>query len=187
MAARTYGFITIGNIVTLIGFALVVIGVVLVVDARYLAGFLIIGAGRLCDLLDGWLADITKTKSYVGASFDVFADKFASLLALLALPSSSLMPWWPAIGIIIVQTVTGIASTLVVRQKIPIFPVKSGKIGMAVIWAGILGYVVGAMFDGESGGVIRFLATCIAVVGVSFSGHAMLQYCRQYVATQRKS
>jgi len=186
VAAQTHGYVTIGNAITLIGLLLIIAGAVAVINKAYAWGLILFTIGRACDLLDGWAAEITKTKSYVGAFVDVTADKLEGLLVLIVLPIATVVPWWVAIAILALQSYISLVSILVLRHKVPIFPALSGKWGMAATWAGILSYVGAVLFDGIPGALFRLLGLCLIVVALSLSGYAASLYTRQYIGLQTK-
>src|SRR5437868_5028088 len=130
LAAHTHGFVTLGNAITLLGFLLIIVGAVEVIHRHYAWGLVTLIAARLCDVLDGWVADITKTKSYVGAFIDVAADKIEGLIILICLPLAAIVPWWVAVAILLLQAYISLISALVLRHQVPILPATSGKWGM---------------------------------------------------------
>lgn len=75
------GFLTIGNILSLLriplGFMFLAID-----DAKWVAIILLVGAAT--DLLDGFLARLTRTESEIGALLDPFCDRIFVFLALVS-------------------------------------------------------------------------------------------------------
>ncbi len=84
LAAKTNGFITPGNIITMSGAALVLSGAKDIKNNKERKGFAKLVIGRIADLADGLVADKTGTKSSKGESLDAFVDS-AEMIAFLPL------------------------------------------------------------------------------------------------------
>src|SRR5258708_6783173 len=75
-ALQTNGVVTPGNILSISGLVLVVWGAWLLGSGeRWTAGVALVTAGRFFDVLDGYTAELTGTKSRLGAMVDVACDK----------------------------------------------------------------------------------------------------------------
>lgn len=135
LADRTNGLLTPGNVVTLIGAAIVTIGlVVLASNGSVWLGAGLILLGRAADLLDGFLADRSGTKSAVGEAMDASVDKLELAAALVVLWQINLLP--TAVFIILaVQAIYNVVISVTAKlrgRRLP--PSHSGKLGALVEW-----------------------------------------------------
>src|SRR5260370_1427998 len=85
LAARTQGVITPANFVSLAGVAMVITGLVLITVNSVLLGTLLVIIGRMADILDGIVAEMTHTKSPLGELIDATIDKMILLAAIVVL------------------------------------------------------------------------------------------------------
>lgn len=150
IAAATKGLVTPANVVTFVGFGLVVYGLYLLATERLWAGLLVVTVGRLLDILDGILAEATSTKSPLGELFDAAADKIGTFLTVLALVSAEVASWWVLAILIVPQLVIVVIIALKKRKNIRIHPTRPGKLSMAFVWASIAGLIISkALGDNE--------------------------------------
>ena len=140
-AARSSGFITPGNFITLVGLGLVIWGVHELFLEQYLVGSLAIAAGRAFDLLDGIVAERTGTKCQVGEAVDTGADKIAILLCVMAIALEDLTPLYFIGGIIFINIASVILSGIARLRKIALHPSRSGKLFTAFSWLSIITYL----------------------------------------------
>ena len=141
-AVVTHGVVTPGNLVTIVGLILVLWGlIVLIVGDYWLAGGLVL-VGRLCDLLDGWAADATQTKSPLGELMDATADKIETAAALVAIWVAGVAPWWLVLGLIATQLLISGIAVIARRRGVELHPSRRGKLAMAFIWVLLVGLVV---------------------------------------------
>lgn len=75
VAARTRGAITPGNAVSILGMGLVISGAREYTKGNRARGLVLMAAGRVCDNIDGFVADKTGTKSRIGEAVDAVGDK----------------------------------------------------------------------------------------------------------------
>jgi phosphatidylglycerophosphate synthase len=142
LAQRTGGVITPANAITVIGLVLVIIGLLLVAQKHYTAGLVIVIVGRLCDVLDGTIAERTHTKSPLGEALDAGFDKLASLAALWTLATTHIVPWGVAIVILVPNVLNAALTVLAKRRGTDLHPSKYGKLFMAYSWASLFGFVL---------------------------------------------
>jgi phosphatidylglycerophosphate synthase len=142
VAVRTRAVITPGNLTTTVGFVLVIAGSILLAARHYWPSFLLLGVGRLCDLLDGWLADKTRTKSPLGELLDATADKLETLAATIAVFIAHIAPWWLLVSLLVPHAVISILSGIAFKRDVRLHPSRTGKISMAVTWLCLAGFVV---------------------------------------------
>jgi phosphatidylglycerophosphate synthase len=138
VAASTNGVVTAANALTVIGLMLVLTGLVLIGAKEYWAGVIIVAAGRLCDVLDGIVAEATGTKSRLGESLDASFDKLALLAVFVVLPIVGIMPWWMVAILLVPNLLNSILATIAVRRAIVLHPSRAGKLSMAYSSAAIL-------------------------------------------------
>jgi phosphatidylglycerophosphate synthase len=172
MAARTSGVITIGNFISVLGLASVPYGLLLVVhEHRYLLGLGILIAGRLCDLLDGWLADKTGTKSPLGEMIDATFDKLSIGLTVIILAAAGILPLWVLLLLVLPHIFVAILALLAWRRGQGLHPSRSGKNSMAVAWVSLVAYVFTHFYSGFS----HYAADALTglLVGLSFGLGAM--------------
>lgn len=142
IAASTYGIISPANIITIIGLAIVVWGLALIMQGVYLTGIILLIGGRLLDILDGAVAEMTRTKSAVGELFDAAADKAGTLLTILVLMFAGIAHWLVVFALVVPQVVI-LAIVFYKKQKnIRIHPTRQGKLSMALVWIGVSGLIV---------------------------------------------
>jgi len=96
-----------------------------------------VALGRLCDLLDGWLADKTGTKSPLGEKLDAGFDKLITLIALPALVVATVLSWWGAILLALPHVAIAAVSAVMLRKGRAPHPSRAGKLSMAAAWATI--------------------------------------------------
>jgi len=133
-AAGSRGIITPGNLITFIGAALVIGGLYELSEGRLISGASMIIIGRLADILDGMVADYTKTKSPVGEAVDASIDKILIIAALYVFLNKHLLPL--PIGVVMaVHAVysTGV-TTVANRLHVHLHPSRAGKLGALFEW-----------------------------------------------------
>lgn len=146
LAIRTHAIVTPGNIITLLGFGLVCIGVWALLTDRYVVAFILIAIGRFLDIVDGWIADKTHTKSPLGESLDAGFDKLAALVVLAAFASIGVAPLWLLAIILLPHIVIATITALAFAQKRQrLHPSRLGKLSGAVAWLGLLGLLGNAI------------------------------------------
>lgn len=180
LASKTYGLLTPGNIITVLGFVLSLIGLFQLIENHYLLGLIILIIGRLLDIADGVLADLTKTKSSVGEMFDAIADKVETFLTLIVLIVAHIAPWWIIAGIIIPQALITFVITYKRQRGKKIHPTLQGKLSMALAWIGIGGLVLSKAYASLP---LIFIVFCICVfVSFILGVIALFQYMTESTA-----
>lgn len=159
VAGNSGGVLTVGNVFTLIGFCLVLAGLMMVAADMNWSGLVLIAVGRICDLLDGWLAERTKTKSPLGEMLDTTADKLETAAALVVLTVFGVLPWPAALLVFVPQLSVGLwALAGWLRGKQP-HPSRLGKLGMAAVWLG-LGLFIAQAASGVDAFAVAGYASC---------------------------
>jgi phosphatidylglycerophosphate synthase len=184
IAAATNGRLTPPSVVTLAGLIMVIFGLNLLANTHYLAGLVLLAAGRAADILDGWLAEVTRTKSPFGEKLDATVDKIATSLTLLVLPLAGIVPWWAVIALAIPQALASVVAIVALRRGIFLHPTRIGKNGMAASWLSLLSFVLATIYPQAT--IWRWLAYLLLIAGVSFALLAVNGY-RQTMAAHRKT
>lgn len=176
VAARTRGVITPANGITIVGCVIVLIGLwCLYIEAYWWSAFLFV-IGRLFDVADGYVAELTKTKSPFGELLDAGVDKFITIGVVIALGILQLASWW-LIGIIAVpQIVIAAISYRARRRKVHLHPSRLGKYSMALVWCGFSLLIMAVATDGQMAHAIGIGAYGVIVVAVAMSGYAAYVY-----------
>lgn len=169
LAARTGGFITPANFITLAGLGLSLFGIAQVYNGTFFAGIVAIGAGRLADILDGYVAKVTSTTSRVGEALDASADKLVITAAVIALIISQYAPLAPLILILTQNTLNVGFIALARRRGHLLHPSVAGKHAAVTQWLTILAFVASQAVAGQGhvsqGG--HFAANVLGIVGYS--------------------
>jgi phosphatidylglycerophosphate synthase len=137
LAAKTGGIVTPPNLISLIGFIIVLYGLVSLLQQEFLAGLIALLAGRLLDIVDGWVADMTGTKSPLGELIDAAIDKIGTFLTLIVLYTAGVSEWWLLTLLLVPQIIISLLSFYKRYKKASIHPTRIGKLSMAGLWASI--------------------------------------------------
>ena len=174
LAVATSGFLTPANVITVIGLAIVIFGLAVILQGHFLAGLLLLAFGRLLDVADGFVADVTKTKSPVGELFDAAADKAGTILTILVLFFAGVGVWWLILALIVPQIVILIVVYMKRRKAIRVHPTRQGKLSMALAWVGVVALLV----NKELGGYVPLVvATYVIILASLMLGcYAIWQY-----------
>ncbi|CAN5151476.1 hypothetical protein BH09PAT3_BH09PAT3_2660 [soil metagenome] len=181
LAAKTNGIITPGNLVSIIGCVLVLLGIVLLAKESYGLGILLVLLGRSADLLDGFVANLTKTKSPLGEAVDASIDKFEAFVAVLVLFIKGAIPIYLALPVALHTVFGTVMFLLAQRRSGRLHPGQIGKLATATEWLA-LAVVVGAAAAKESSfespllifGVILSLSFTVLAIIASY------KYIQQY-------
>lgn len=189
LGASTNGLLTPANVVTLLGFLLVCIGLMATIGKEYWLAVTLLLVGRWCDVLDGWLAAKTGTKSPLGELLDAGLDKVEVVLAVGVLAVTDLVPIWVMVIVLLPQLIiSAIALQAVARQEV-LHPNPQGKFSMAVAWLALSGFVllqVSGTEDVAKDGSLLWWAFCMLALISSILGvGAISAYLRQYRRAKR--
>ena len=175
IAAATHGYVTPGNLTTLCGLVLVVIGLMQIIAEEYWLGGTLIIVGRLFDLVDGWLADITRTKSPLGETADAGADKIETFAAIVVLFIAALAPWWLLAALILPHVGITVIAYVARKRNVTLHPSRLGKISMALLWLALFGFILLRVADNTvlSGMVYGIAAISVLTTLYAAAGYAM--------------
>ena len=128
IAAATSGIVTIGNFFSLVGLLSVPLGLWLAISAEsYLWASVVLALGRFCDLLDGWLADITGTKSPLGEKIDASFDKVSVAVTFIGLAMGGILPLWLAFVLLVPHVIIAVIATAAYALGLKLHPSRIGK------------------------------------------------------------
>lgn len=187
-AECTNGIVTPGNIASITGAVLVGVGLFYIVQNRLWLGLILLGIGRLLDLVDGAVADYTKTKSPLGEIIDATLDKIAAFAALGVFIYTGIIPIALALIIGLENAITAILSLVAKSLKRTIHPVRAGKFGGAVEWAAFIGLAIGAAAgsDTDAGRAFTVASYGLAVVSILLNGYAAIKYAQAFYSQKPK-
>jgi phosphatidylglycerophosphate synthase len=184
-AAKTKGYAAPANVVSVVGLLLVLEGLSVLASGNFWRGIVLLAFGRVADVLDGYVADKTGTKSPLGEALDAGFDKIAALAALFLFMKNGLLPAVPG-ALIALQMLSNVALTLFAwsRQR-KLHPNLSGKLAATMAWSALLLYPVAWFAARNRMPVVRFCALTVADVSmVAFVVLALLT-TRSYVRMVR--
>jgi cardiolipin synthase (CMP-forming) len=176
LAVRTHGIGTPSNAVTLVGFVLVLIGLQQMLNQHYLLGTVLLVTGRLCDILDGWLAELTGTKSPLGELLDAAIDKIVTILTVVIFIAAHVAPAWVLIALVTPHILIVIIVLGWRNHRAAFHPSLVGKLSMAGVW---LSLVIYALDHAVHLPAAALTVTQVIVVASSAAGfYAATQYAR---------
>lgn len=176
VAARTHGIITIGNVLTLLGFLLVLIGLSQILTENSMLGIVLIFIGRVLDLADGWAAHITGTKSFIGEVADATADKAGTFLTVVVIGITDIAPWAIILGLIAPQVLISIIIYIQRCSGKDTHASLLGKLSMAGTWIALAGLLMNHLLHNDALLVVSY---AVAYVSISCGIIAAINYMRQ--------
>jgi len=137
LARRTNGLVTLPNLLSVTGLALVLWGVwQIAFDDQWVSGVSFVALGRFLDILDGHVAELTKTKSQLGGTIDVVCDKAAMAAMLFGVLYAHLAWLWFVLALVF-YNVYLIYFGLVWARTYGIFPNVFAKFAAVSEWLAI--------------------------------------------------
>lgn len=124
---RDAGFLTVSNLLSL---SRIPMGVTfLAIEDPFLLA-VVLGIGALTDLLDGFIARITNTRTEVGALLDPFCDRVFVFLALVSFLPSGNIDWAGFVILVLRDIFTGgvFIVTKLVGEKMPFHSRFGGRV-----------------------------------------------------------
>ena len=179
-AAATGGLVTPGNICTALGFGLVAAGLAASLQGAYGWAFVLVVVGRLLDIADGYLADVTATKSPLGEKFDAGIDKLETVVALPVLVVAGVVPVWLALVVAAPHVIIAALATYgLLTNGLP-HPSRAGKLSMALAWIGLglLLLVKALQFGTAPAAVVAIIAIACLIASLLLSIPAIIGYAR---------
>jgi phosphatidylglycerophosphate synthase len=181
LAARTDGWVTPGNVISAIGAALTLTGIHQVANGHPGKGAILIGFGRSADLLDGFVADKTGTKSPRGEMVDASADKALVAVGVVEGLRAGLIPAEAGIPILVQQAAITVSSAVARWRGRELHPDRSGKYSMTGAWVGIGGFVLSKYVGQEADmhEVLQAGSYAASVASLAFGAKALYNYSRR--------
>jgi cardiolipin synthase (CMP-forming) len=142
IAAQTGGLLTPPNVITAIGLVIVLYGLYALLTEFYWTGLICLAIGRLLDIVDGWVAEATGTKSPFGELLDATVDKIGTLLTIIVFFAAGIADWWLVSLLLLPQVVIPLVTLYKRAIKAPIHPTRIGKLSMAATWVSLLGLIL---------------------------------------------
>lgn len=195
VAAATKGMVTPGNFFSVVGLLSVPLALALVIaHDEYAAGTIVLAVGRLCDVIDGWVADKTGTKSPLGELIDASFDKVSTAVVLLGFLLGGELPWI-IFGLLLLPHVliTPLAiATYFKGQRL--HPSRLGKLSMGLLWVILVvilmsnSITTGGDYNPD-GLVSGLLIAGFLLIAVSFcmGMAAVVGYTREFIGLQANS
>lgn len=180
MAAATKGVATPGNVVTIVGFAIVLLGLGAVLAHEYRAGAILLVVGRMSDVLDGWLADKTATKSPLGELLDAGVDKLGTFLTVLVFFIAGVAPRPFLVALVLPHIVIAGIVFAANRQNKRMHPSRLGKLSMAAAWVSLVGFVAARGGNVSASSVFSISIDVLAGVSVLAGTATALGYIGNY-------
>jgi len=186
VAKRTNGFVTPASFISLAGLAISIYGLYLILFVSGFWGAVALLIGRIFDILDGIVADHTKTKSPVGESIDVTVDKTILGLAIITIIRFRLVPLLVGLTLAaygIYNSLLGIHARYS-HRGFTIHPSAAGKISNVFMWSAIILFIL-VRFKFNSLGawhtIVYQLANICFVLFVITAIYSSLEYTRALV------
>lgn len=143
LAIQTYGMLTPGNVISLIGLTFVMIGLWQIASAQLGQGAILVAIGRIADLVDGVVADHTGTKSPMGEILDASFDKLGAFVALYIFTIHHIVPVWLAVLFVLQLLITVLIALWARGRRVVLHPSKIGKFTTAASWLALLAFISG--------------------------------------------
>lgn len=181
VAGQTRGIVTPGNIISMLGIALVLAGLGAMWQGQYMLGFVLLTIGRICDIADGTVAHATRTKSPLGEAVDATCDKISAFATLIVFAAASLL-WWPAAVLIGVQNLLNSYIGLIGKQRrYRLHPLPTGKISTAGEWGALLLFGLLAALGQSHTGPYGIAAYSLLGASLLLGVHATAGYIRSFL------
>ncbi|MDB5186368.1 MAG: hypothetical protein JWL85_891 [Candidatus Saccharibacteria bacterium] len=182
LAARTNGIVTPGNVISALGFVLVLVGLVDIFNDQIFRGVALIVIGRILDVVDGILADKTGTKSPLGEAVDASIDKIEIAAAIPVLVVKSVLMPWQAVLIALQHIGNAIFTGIAKLRKAEIHPSTSGKHFTAAQWVAIAFYGLAEVLPQGISQVSFLLGAIAFTVSVLLGAKALYGYAKDALA-----
>jgi phosphatidylglycerophosphate synthase len=171
-ASKTNGVIAPANFISLFGALLVVWGFFLASEKLWV-GIVLIAIGRVCDVADGLVADVTKTKSPMGEMIDATTDKLLAAAAFGFALFLNLMPLWALAVLFMHSLINTVVSIYAKYNHIIIHPNIEGKLAVALSWLIVVLYAIDFILIDQIVGIIAngLMVVFVALAAKSSSGY----------------
>lgn len=181
-AISTHGLLTIGNVLTFLGFTLVIMGIILTAREHFVSGTFLIGCGRLLDYADGIAADMTRTKSRLGASFDEVADAIGLGTLLVVLLSEHILPLAVVLIIGLPKAINAVSWVIAKARHIRVNTTAQSKVATFIIWCGIGAYLFHIPAYSPANNILELFAWAFILLGAALTVPSSVVYLRSSLA-----
>lgn len=178
VAAATNGLVTPGNLITLIGFGLVLYGLNAILMQNYWLGLVLLTIGRLLDIADGWVADKTGTKSAIGEFMDAVIDKIGTLLTIIVFFAVAVADIWLLTILVLPQVIIPLVILYKRSRNVQTHPTRIGKISMAVAWASLFGVLMVRALEAFWPSPFAIAVYGLMIVSALLGSYALFEYTR---------
>ncbi len=180
VAASTKGILTPANVTSILGAALVGLGLWYLYTDDLAWGFVCIAVGRLADILDGAVAQATGTKSSVGEALDAGLDKVIVIAALVVFLVTGIVPVLAAV-LIGVRNIINMGLGLLGKAKQrPMHPTRAGKLAATAEWAAILLFILAGFFGAQGWAAAEIATFVTAYILLAFAMTLGLVAIKEY-------
>jgi phosphatidylglycerophosphate synthase len=142
LAARTNGVLAPANLISIVGALMAIWGLYRLTRGHILLGVSLILIGRAADILDGMIADLTKTKSPLGEAVDAAIDKIIIFVVAIVLIRQNLVPSNVGIVILLISAYISLLSLYTRWRKRKLHPSLLGKLSTAFAWIALALYLL---------------------------------------------
>jgi CDP-diacylglycerol--glycerol-3-phosphate 3-phosphatidyltransferase len=189
-AARTHGVATPGNVISLLGMVLVLTGLAIVSTGEFWWGLGTLTVGRIADILDGTVADITMTKSPLGEAVDAVLDKAAAVAVLLFFVHYHWVPVFPMVCVALHVGLNSILATTARIRQVELHPTAAGKLSTVGAWIILLIFPI-ATATKRSGllteyHVLMVFGYMLTIVFAMLAAQAVVKYYQDATAGLRR-
>jgi phosphatidylglycerophosphate synthase len=179
IAARTHGILTPGNIVTIAGVILSVLGLDALLRHDYWGAAALLATGRLGDIVDGWAAERTGTKSPLGELLDAASDKLVTVLAVVTFVVTRVTFLWLLVALLLPHIVIALIAAIAKERHKRIHPSRIGKLSMAVAWCSLLGLVLTRATHSSRTGDFSLVVYGVGLLSIGLGCSAAYGYIRK--------
>lgn len=187
VASRTHGVVTIGNATSLSGFILIIFGLYSFTNGAALLGSALILTGRLMDYFDGIAADMTKTKSSLGAKIDTHLDTIGLALALIVLIATDTIPLLATMIIILPRILGAFGYALSNARGKHLDTTPRSKVAAGLVSAGVVLFMFKDALGGSAGDLTYILAWVIMLLATALSAPTHFEYLRVGLTDKKQS
>jgi cardiolipin synthase len=183
-ASRHHGLMTIPNIITIARLIMVPIVIVMIMQERWAAAFILFVVAGISDGVDGFIARHFDMKSEFGAYIDPIADKALLVSIYVALAVVGAIPSWLAIVVVSrdAMIVSAVLLSWVMSRPVEIKPILLSKLNTAA-QIGFAAFALAANAYGvRLGGLEDIVMLTVATLTVASAGAYLVGWLRHMTA-----
>ena len=187
IAVATRGYGTLGNAITLSGLVLSLVGVGNIHDGKLFVGVCLLGVGRIADILDGYAAEHTKTKSRIGEALDATSDKIMALVTVVVFAVGHIIPLGPLLFVFLHSVTNTVFSATARLRGRELHPSDAGKYATILEWVVLLWFVIARILMKHhvfAADVCSALGYLLLVITIAPAVIASLGYGRQALSSK---